>query len=396
MNIRSLLLSLQLCLLCSLVYAASPIREDVAKSWVFPEDGVTFSTEFDRAHLNAIERTGNHRYTVSILPENTPINNSPWYAFSITTDQATAIALTLTYEDGTHRYQPKIQQAQSVNDLMEDRWTLYPEESMTLSEDETTAQFTLELESGTTFVAGQPILTLNAVNAWIKDFANRTLGTVKIFGMSVESRPLYTIEYGLERDKPTIIVVSGQHPPEHTGWIGMRAFCEELITPDFIKDYGVVIIPMANPDGYSRGHWRHNAQGLDTNRHWGDGWQAQEPKVIAEYLKTLDVNYVLFVDFHSTRKNVFYTFPDSTKTKLNGLKSAWLESIRNSFPGMEFPAKEGHNYAKKVSRLWAYETFGCDALTYEFADSVHPYAVKNISEVSARVLVPILDAFSSK
>ena len=52
------------------------------QTFSFAETGVFVSNDFEGARLNAIVRSGD-TYTAQISPENTPINDSPWYAFKI-------------------------------------------------------------------------------------------------------------------------------------------------------------------------------------------------------------------------------------------------------------------------------------------------------------------------
>src|SRR5262245_57747117 len=51
------------------------------RTWDFKSAGVRFDNQFSGARLNDVEQTGEHDFTVTIDPENRPINTSPWYAF---------------------------------------------------------------------------------------------------------------------------------------------------------------------------------------------------------------------------------------------------------------------------------------------------------------------------
>ena len=56
--------------------------------------GVFISNEFDGARLNGVARSNDSLITVLIAPENTPINNSPWYAFKLWSETESEIYLT--------------------------------------------------------------------------------------------------------------------------------------------------------------------------------------------------------------------------------------------------------------------------------------------------------------
>src|SRR5690606_13513213 len=78
------------------------------RTWHFEEAGVTFSNEFSGARVNELRQTGETAFTILIRPENTPINNSAWYAFDVSAAEPKTISVTLAYENGRHRYRPQI------------------------------------------------------------------------------------------------------------------------------------------------------------------------------------------------------------------------------------------------------------------------------------------------
>ena len=73
----------------------------------FPEEDVFISNNFPGGRLLHVKKTAPGAYLGSIAPENEPINNSAWYAFSAWSSQQQTIRLTLEYTGGTHRYWPK-------------------------------------------------------------------------------------------------------------------------------------------------------------------------------------------------------------------------------------------------------------------------------------------------
>ena len=78
------------------------------KKYHFNNTGLYVSNEFEGARLNDFYQVNDSVYTALISPENTPINNSAWYAFKIWADEQRDITLNLSYDEGTHRYIPKI------------------------------------------------------------------------------------------------------------------------------------------------------------------------------------------------------------------------------------------------------------------------------------------------
>ena len=57
-------------------------------------NGAFISNEFEGARLNGVARSNDSLITVLIAPENTPINNSPWYAFKLWSETESEIYLT--------------------------------------------------------------------------------------------------------------------------------------------------------------------------------------------------------------------------------------------------------------------------------------------------------------
>ena len=180
--------------------------------------------------------------------------------------------------------------------------------------------------------------------------------------------------------------------------MGLEAFTETLLTESdeamaaFREQFGLVVIPLINPDGLFEGHWRSNLQGLDTNRHWGDGWQATEPRVVSDYLLALPGETVFFVDFHSTQRNIIYTSPDGTETRTQGVRAAILAALQAQLSELEFTVSSSNNPGKAVSRQWALDQFHCESMTLEFADITPVEAIRNASELAARTMAQSLGA----
>ena len=79
------------------------------KIFSFDESGVYFSNDFEGARLNNINQLNDSTFVLSILPENRPINPSPFYAFKIWGSSSRKVLLRFKYPYGyKHRYTPKI------------------------------------------------------------------------------------------------------------------------------------------------------------------------------------------------------------------------------------------------------------------------------------------------
>jgi len=74
----------------------------------FSIDGLSGSNQFPAARMNDFTQINDSTYRVTILPENEPINESPHYAFLLSSDRERSVEVELYYGDYKHRYYPKL------------------------------------------------------------------------------------------------------------------------------------------------------------------------------------------------------------------------------------------------------------------------------------------------
>ena len=67
-----------------------------------------FSNNFEGARLNGVVNDSIDKYTILISSENIPINPSPWYAFTVWSNNPRKITINFTYQDSRSRYYPKV------------------------------------------------------------------------------------------------------------------------------------------------------------------------------------------------------------------------------------------------------------------------------------------------
>ena len=117
--------------------------------------------------------------------------------------------------------------------------------------------------------------------------------------------------------------------------IAFFAFYETLLADSelaakFRQHFNIIAVPLLNPDGVIGGNWRHNLSGTDLNRDWGP-FKQPETLLIKKLLDQLDAsgkNIRVFLDFHSTKRNVFYTQNDANPTKPLRFTQTWLENAK--------------------------------------------------------------------
>ncbi|HYD88021.1 MAG TPA: M14 family zinc carboxypeptidase [Vitreimonas sp.] len=355
MNLKSALLALAAAAVATPALAQTPICES---------QGVTVSVDFPSGgrHTCRVAETG--EVTLAVTPEGTPINGSPWYAFRLDAAAATELRVTLDYGEYEHRYSPKLTRDGAT-------WRSVPRRDVIVADDERRASMNLRLEPGATFIAAQPIETPTAVHAWAQQvIVPRGFEAVE-YGRSIDDRPLIAYRAGTGTD--LVVAMTRQHPPETSGAVAFRNFVETIMadTPQanaFRARHRILLVPMPNPDGVMRGHWRWNNGGLDLNRDWRD-FSQPETRALRDLIQSEAQNRrtVAFFDFHSTRRNVIYAPPldaDSPTIDLLPLLRQRLDAAVNP----PLPWTFSHSETGQTSKRWALSELRAPGLTVELDD----------------------------
>ena len=351
-------------------------------------DGVGATNNFSGSRLNKFDQINDSTYTATISPENAPINPSPWYAFKIWSKQDRTLNVKLQYGEYKHRYNPKL----SIDG---EHWTLLDSTLVELGIDSTSATLQLNTSSDTLWVAAQEIQDSKRVGQWIESFRNNDLVTIGNAGKSALGRPLFhmNITKGKNYKKPTIIVISRQHPPEVTGFFAMKSFIETLVQEGskngFLEKYRVMVYPLMNPDGADLGHFRHNTGGVDLYRDWSVYHQpeiAQITQHMVSETKKHKNNVLLGLDFHSTYRDVYYTPDESVKRKIPDFTKTWLESIRVQLDLEDINESPGKG-TQPTSSAWFNRQFGATGITYEIGDTTPREFIKKKGEISAKAMM---------
>lgn len=367
-----------------------PIWNQKKKIYQFKDLGAR--NDFPAARLNGFVQNNDSTYTASIWPENYPINPSPWYAFKLWSETERDVYIKLNYSNGAkHRYSPKL----STDG---ENWSLLESSLLQHGVDSTSATLKLHVSKDTVWVAAQEIQDHRRVGKWVKKMAKTPLVTQKSAGKSALGRDLYhlNITKGSDKKKPTIIIISRQHPPEVTGFICMKAFIETIIKEGakngFLKKYRVLVYPLMNPDGVDLGHYRHNTGGVDLNRDWSQYHQPEIKQVSNHMVRETVTNkndVILGLDFHSTYRDVYYTPDESIERKIPEFTKEWLEKIRVEVGIADINEKPGMNL-QPTSSAWFNRQFGATGITYEIGDDTPRAFIKVKGEVSARAMMELL------
>ncbi|MCH9029574.1 MAG: hypothetical protein IH819_08175 [Bacteroidetes bacterium] len=376
------------------------------KTFHFNSTGLHVSNEFEGARLNDFYQVNDSVYTALISPENAPINNSAWYAFKIWADEQQDITLNLSYNEGTHRYIPKIS-----NDGIE--WTAF---DTTLIEIDTSKEFAslkLSVDQDTLWFSAQELITSSVYERWEDGIAGLPYVDKKIIGVSSEGKSINELIISESSNSNDYLIIIGrQHPPEVTGFFALKSFVETIagsseVSGEFRKRFNVVVIPLVNPDGVDNGHWRHNIHGVDLNRDWVN-FNQPEPKAVKDKLSKIvstGGNIIFYIDFHSTQKDVFYilslestidenyTESDNRKAEKNySLIKEWLTNLQNKLP--DYNVHIIDTLSKKTSPTsdrWIQKTFNAPAVTYEVGDKTNRELIKKVAANAAEELMNLLN-----
>ena len=389
-TLRSLVLLFVLCTLTQPVTSAEiKVELQTKRTWEFKSVGVRFNNEFSGARLNGVEQADLREFTVTINPENRPINRSPWYAFQIASaeKQTISVRFVLTYPGVT-----------ALPKLSHDGVTWTPLKTNAWSLDGTNRVAKLEVGPQPLWVFAHEPIGLQAFGAWMDAKSKLPFAKGKTIGESIEKRALRQLSFSETTNANYVFIIGRQHPPEITGTVGLISFVDTItgdseLAKKFRRQFQTVVIPLVNPDGVEHGHWRSTLGGIDPNRDW-EKFTQPEPRATSQAIlaaaKSAGARPFLFVDFHSTGEDVFYTQKDSELTFPTDFTKHWLGAIQDRFPDYKFKRDSGHNVNQPTSKHWAWTKLGCPGITYEFSYSTDRALIRKISAGAAEEMMKLL------
>ncbi|MDN4503799.1 M14 family metallopeptidase [Alteromonadaceae bacterium BrNp21-10] len=343
--------------------------------------------QFESGRFHDCQVLSDNQFTLTLQPENQPINPSPWYAFKVTKlgQGLSPITINIRYPEFRFRYWPKM----SVDGK---QWSSLPKSDVDVDVQQSQFSLRLKVTEATTWIAAQPLISNSDYQLWLQQLLQRDAKFVlKEIGESVQGRPISMLSMSSQVSYPTIVLLGRQHPPEITGAMAMRAFVERISANDplslqFRQQFNLLVMPNINPDGVAAGNWRYNANGIDLNRDWGPFTQPETQhikRVIDDIAKVSEVWGML--DFHSTWYDVMYTQEDQQMQKLAGFVASWLQQLDAAKTDISFKRKSSHNTSKPTTKSYFFERFHTPSITFELGDDSDPRAIAEVATIAAEL-----------
>ena len=255
------------------------------------------------------------------------INPSPWFAFR-KSEHSKSIKLALDYKNYHHRYHPKIS-------IDKKSWNKIDEANISKIENGKVIVIDFSPSSQKNYVASQELITNFWYNKWYNELENSGRVRREVIGFSVLKNPIPMFFVEKNINNPYILILGRQHPPEVTGAFAMRGFINQLLNKNslsdsFLKNYNILFVPLMNPDGVMNGYWRYNENKKDLNRDWGIFIQPETDAVNKKLTELKNKKLALFIDFHSTFKNLFYISDIAEESPMKNFLEDWLLGSRKS------------------------------------------------------------------
>ena len=376
----------------SLVAAAASAAAKDRHCW---NDVISIDARYDGGSFHRCKFRGDNKVELTIRKEDKEVVvDQPWFSFRVTATRPTQLKIKLKFPEAYARYWPKL----SDDGLT---WRRADEDAVSISKSRKNMELVIDVSERGTWVSAQEILTAGYYEDWLEQLAVHDDFSVSVIGKSVNGRPIHLVKTA---NKPEVVILLGrQHPAEVPGAIAMREFVDTVagdseLARAFRERFTVMIVPLLNPDGVAKGHWRHNARRTDLNRDWGPFTQPETQSVanLLTGLEELNMRPRLMLDFHATKfteSMLFYTQRDQDATEPHDFANIWLQRVRERIPHYDFIHDPRPTSEQPNTKGYFYTRYGIPAFTYEIGDEADREALVEVNPVFAEEMMrTMLDA----
>ena len=318
------------------------------------------------------------------------INPSPWFAIR-KSKHSEDIKLEFDYKNYQHRYDPKISNDKKI-------WKKINQTNILKDENGKIIIINFSPSNEKEYISSQELITEDWYNDWFNYLGGLEKVKSELIGLSVLKKPITMFFVEENTNNPYILILGRQHPPEVTGAIAIKSFVNELISKNdlsesFLDNYNIIFVPLMNPDGVENGYWRYNENKKDLNRDWGIFSQPETKSVNNKLINFKDDKKIeVFIDFHSTYKNIFYISDISESHKLQNFLKNWLNNSKPDLLKIDYDYKIVNSMSPNngVSKNYIFNTYNIPSVTYEVSDVEDRDKIKKSSSILSKKLMQSL------
>ena len=318
------------------------------------------------------------------------INPSPWFAIR-KSKHSEDIKLEFDYKNYQHRYDPKISNDKKI-------WKKINQTNILKDENGKIIIINFSPSNEKEYISSQELITEDWYNDWFNYLGGLEKVKSEVIGLSVLKKPITMFFVEENTNNPYILILGRQHPPEVTGAIAIKSFVNELISKNdlsesFLDNYNIIFVPLMNPDGVENGYWRYNENKKDLNRDWGIFSQPETKSVNNKLINFKgDKKIEVFIDFHSTYKNIFYISDISESHKLQNFLKNWLNNSKPDLLKIDYDYKIVNSMSPNngVSKNYIFNKYNIPSVTYEVSDVEDRDKIKKSSSILSQKLMQSL------
>tara|TARA_B110000467_G_scaffold158011_1_gene173548 strand:- start:590 stop:1753 length:1164 start_codon:yes stop_codon:yes gene_type:complete len=318
------------------------------------------------------------------------INPSPWFAIR-KSKHSEDIKLEFDYKNYQHRYDPKISNDKKI-------WKKINQTNILKDENGKIIIINFSPSNEKEYISSQELITEDWYNDWFNYLEGLERVKSELIGLSVLKKPITMFFVEENTNNPYILILGRQHPPEVTGAIAIKSFVNELISKNdlsesFLDNYNIIFVPLMNPDGVENGYWRYNENKKDLNRDWGIFSQPETKSVNNKLINFKDDKKIeVFIDFHSTYKNIFYISDISESHKLQNFLKNWLNNSKPDLLKIDYDYKIVNSMSPNngVSKNYFFNKYNIPSVTYEVSDTEDRDKIKKSSSILSQKLMQSL------
>ena len=318
------------------------------------------------------------------------INPSPWFAIR-KSKHSEDIKLEFDYKNYQHRYDPKISNDKKI-------WKKINQTNILKDENGKIIIINFSPSNEKEYISSQELITEDWYNDWFNYLGGLEKVKSELIGLSVLKKPITMFFVEENTNNPYILILGRQHPPEVTGAIAIKSFVNELISKNdlsesFLDNYNIIFVPLMNPDGVENGYWRYNENKKDLNRDWGIFSQPETKSVNNKLINFKDDKKIeVFIDFHSTYKNIFYISDISKSHKLQNFLKNWLNNSKPDLLKIDYDYKIVNSMSPNngVSKNYIFNKYNIPSVTYEVSDVEDRDKIKKSSSILSKKLMQSL------